>query len=458
MSSDEYVPGQIIINPGNTTPWVVTIYAYSTVGLAPCFAVAPFVVTINKSSVIVPTEVDNVTMCDVYNLPPLTVGHYYSAPTHLAGEELPAGYPITDTTAPTTIYVYAETNTFPNCTDSANFDVTIVPTLIISPIASVFSCDSYTIPLYSNPMFTNTYPITKFYKNIGGPWTNPLPTDEYLPGEVINNFGTTPLVVTIYAYSAVGSAPCFDDEPFVVTIYHTPVIAPAEVLDVTACDAYTLPALTVGNYFYDAAHTQPINNLVLTVTTVVYVYAENSSTPNCTAIESFVINIVNTPTAPAGAALQTFTVTSPADATIANLVVAPSNVIWYASLTDAQTGTNPLQNTSIIIDGATYYAVNMENGCASSPFAVLVAVTLGNPTFTALSLQLYPIPVKTILFIQPSNKRTINKITIIDLAGKIVLIQTTGTNQVNVDHLASGVYIIEAISGEAKFINKFIKN
>jgi len=100
----------------------------------------------------------------------------------------------------------------------------------------------------------------------------------------------------------------------------------------------------------------------------------------------------------------------------------------------------------------------MENGCASSPLAVLVAVTLGNSTFTALSLQLYPIPVKTILFIQPSNNMKINKITITDLAGKNVLIQTTGTNQVNVDHLASGVYIIEAISAEAKFINKFIKN
>jgi hypothetical protein len=164
------------------------------------------------------------------------------------------------------------------------------------------------------------------------------------------------------------------------------------------------------------------------------------------------------PITPSGEASQTFSVVALTDATIANLVISPSNVIWYANLIDAQSGTNPLQNTNVITDGATYYAVNMENGCASSPFAVLVAVTLGNPTFTALSLQLYPIPVKTILFIQPSNNMTINKITISDLAGKIVLIQTTGTNQVNVDHLASGVYIIEAISGEAKFINKFIKN
>jgi hypothetical protein len=146
------------------------------------------------------------------------------------------------------------------------------------------------------------------------------------------------------------------------------------------------------------------------------------------------------------------------EATIANLVNSPSKVIRYANIIDPQSGTNPLQNTNVITDGATYYAVNMENGCASSPFAVLVAVTLGNPTFTVLSLQLYPIPVKTTLYIQPSNNITINKIIITDLTGKIVLIQTTSANQINVDQLASGVYILEAFYGEAKIINKFIKN
>ena len=164
------------------------------------------------------------------------------------------------------------------------------------------------------------------------------------------------------------------------------------------------------------------------------------------------------PTAPSGEAAQTFSVLALTDATIASLIVSPLNVIWYANIIDAQSASNPLQSTSVLTDGATYYAVNMENGCASSPFAVTVSVTLGNPSFKAFSLQLYPIPVKTILFIQPSNNITINKIIITDLTGKIVLIQTTSTTQVNVNQLASGVYILEAFSGEAKFITKFIKN
>lgn len=56
------------------------------------------------------------------------------------------------------------------------------------------------------------------------------------------------------------------------------------------------------------------------------------------------------------------------------------------------------------------------------------------------------------------NYITINNITIKDLAGKIVLIQNENDNQVNLDQLASGIYILEARSGKAKFINKFIKN
>ena len=163
------------------------------------------------------------------------------------------------------------------------------------------------------------------------------------------------------------------------------------------------------------------------------------------------------PTVPTGNAIQSFTVAALTDATIANLVINPTNVIWYASLVDAQSAINPLLSTTVLTNGATYYAVNSINGCASNPFTVQVTVTLGTPRSTVSTLQLYPIPVKTILFIQPSNNNSIDKITITDLTGKVVLTQTTNTNQVNVELLASGMYIIEAVSGDEKLISKFIK-
>ena len=74
------------------------------------------------------------------------------------------------------------------------------------------------------------------------------------------------------------------------------------------------------------------------------------------------------------------------------------------------------------------------------------------------TISVFPNPTRDIVNIQPPNNVSIDKITITDLAGKIVLTQTTNTNQVDVAHLANGMYIIEAVSGEGKFTSKFIKD
>ena len=82
---------------------------------------------------------------------------------------------------------------------------------------------------------------------------------------------------------------------------------------------------------------------------------------------------------------------------------------------------------------------------------------LVNPTFATTSLQLYPVPVKNTLYIQSSNNMVMDKITITDLTGKIVVTQTTNTNQVEVQQLTSGMYIIQAVSGDSTLVRKFIK-
>jgi hypothetical protein len=162
------------------------------------------------------------------------------------------------------------------------------------------------------------------------------------------------------------------------------------------------------------------------------------------------------PTAPSGEAAQTFSVVALTDATIANLVVSPLNVIWFANIIDAQSASNPLQSTSVLTDGATYYAVNMENGCASSPFAVTVSVTLGAAVFGTSSILIFPNPTSSILYFQTQNNATIDKIVITDLTGKKVLEQRNA-NQVNVANLAQGLYVVEAFYSEYKWVSKFIK-
>ncbi|MDV7402551.1 hypothetical protein RZS08_64615, partial [Arthrospira platensis SPKY1] len=53
---------------------------------------------------------------------------------------------------------------------------------------------------------------------------------------------------TIYIYAETGTTPnCTDESSFEVTIFQTPVV---DILqDVTACDSFTLPSLSVGQYF-----------------------------------------------------------------------------------------------------------------------------------------------------------------------------------------------------------------
>jgi len=74
-----------------------------------------------------------------------------------------------------------------------------------------------------------------------------------------------------------------------------------------------------------------------------------------------------------------------------------------------------------------------------------------------LQVKLYPNPATNTLHLQTATNSSLDKITITDLTGKVILTQTNNTTQINVELLASGMYIIEAVSGTEKFTIKFIK-
>ena len=76
-----------------------------------------------------------------------------------------------------------------------------------------------------------------------------------------------------------------------LTINNTPnADAPANVI---ACDSYTLPALTVGNYFtgIGGAGTALSAGANITSTQTIYVYAQTGTIPNCTDENSFSVTI-----------------------------------------------------------------------------------------------------------------------------------------------------------------------
>jgi len=78
--------------------------------------------------------------------------------------------------------------------------------------------------------------------------------------------------------------------PVTLTIIATPQL---DVLtDITECDAYILPTLTNGNYYQESGGIKPIAaGTSITSTQTIWIYAETSTTPNCTNESSFVVNI-----------------------------------------------------------------------------------------------------------------------------------------------------------------------
>jgi gliding motility-associated-like protein len=257
-----------MLNAGEVINSTQMIYIYYQLGN--CIAESEFLVTINTTPNA--DSSSDVSACDSYILPTLTVGNYYTA-TGGNGTMLTAGDVITSSQ---TIYIYAQTNTIPNCSDENSFVVTINTTPNADSPLNVTACDSYTLP---------TLTVGNYYTATGG------------TGTLLNAGTVITSTQTIYVYAQITTTPnCSDENSFVVTINTTPNAD--SPLDVTACDSFTLPTLTVGNYYTATGGTGTLLNAgaVITSTQTIYVYAQTSSIPNCFDENSFVVTINPTPT------------------------------------------------------------------------------------------------------------------------------------------------------------------
>lgn len=234
-------------------------------------------VTITPAPMLDP--VVNVSACDSYTLPVLTVGNYFSQPAGVSPIDI--SNPITSTQ---TVYVYAESGTAPYiCSSEASFVVTINTIQADSP-ADVSACNSYTLPSLSA---NNSY-----YTEPDGP----LGTGTMLNvGDVIS---TTQVV---YIYAQTNTTPnCVDQDSFNVTITTTPTADTIASSSVCSGSNYTFPALTSGSYFTgsNGSGTQyaPSDVVVINSTTTFYVYAESGTAPNtCSNETSFTVTAVDAP-------------------------------------------------------------------------------------------------------------------------------------------------------------------
>ena len=380
----QYNAGDLITTAGTTT-----FYIYDETATTPnCFDEQMFDVTINLTPVL--DGLANQEECDSYTLPTITgtnlTGNeaYYDAPNG-GGTQYNAGDLIT-AAGTTTLYIYDQTATTPNCFDEQTFDVTINLTPVIDGLTNQEECDSYTLPVITG---TNLTGNEAYYDAPNGGGT------QYNAGDVITTAGTT----TLYIYDETVTTPnCFDEQTFDVTINLTPVID--GLANQEECDSYTLPVITGTNLtgneaYYDAPNgggTQyNAGDFITTAgTTTLYMYDETATTPNCFNEQVFDVTINITPT-------FTLASTDPtacgaADGTIIISGLEP-NTTYDVTYTDAggvPLGTNTMNSDAvgdIVIGGLTAGSYSdfivALNGCVTTDNSTINLVDPNAPALDA---------------------------------------------------------------------------
>lgn len=318
--------------PGNTNQITVTqggVYGV-TVNHFGCINTGQ--TTVIVTPVPTPDAPSNVIACGSYILPALTVGNYFSQTN---GQS-----PITNLTLTSsqTVYVFAQSGTTPNCTAENSFQVTINPvvTPTFTPIGTIcINSGSPTLPTTSNNGITGTWNPPTINSGVAGPVTATFTPDQQfcastttmtvtvapltvatftqipsicqgqtppaLPGTSGNGISGswTPAAIdnstpgtAIYTFTP-SSGQCAAGTIMSITVHPMPVVNPVGTVNV--CDTYTLPGLSVGNYFSQPNGVGPITNLTLTSSQTVYIFAQSGTVPNCTDEESFLVTITPSP-------------------------------------------------------------------------------------------------------------------------------------------------------------------
>jgi uncharacterized delta-60 repeat protein len=124
---------------------------------------------------------------------------------------------------------------------------------------------------------------------------------------------------------------------------------------------------------------------------------------------------------------------------------------------DATTGI--ITGTPTELTPPTTYTVSAYNAAGSSSSTLVLSTSvLGLNDFSKNTIKLFPNPTHSLLNLSINDGVQLDKITIVDITGKIVIVQTEHLSTINVEKLAKGVYILTAYAGDKKYQEKFIKD
>lgn len=315
----------------------MTIYIYAVIADG-CSNQSSFKVKINAPAQLDPRS--DIDICNSYTLTPLTNGNYYTGPSG-TGQLLPGGTIIYESQ---TIYMYSATNTTPSCTAESSFELFIF-SVEADSLGPITACDEYVLPALT---------VGNYYANPGGPSAN---SGMLHAGQIITES------TTLYIFTEAGDRIRCEDENIVsITINKTPSLA--LIADVQQCTSYTLPALTVGNYFTapNGTGTPLLAGDEITTNQTIYVYAETGTVPNCFDEVSFDVYI--------------FKVNSLPDVTTCVSYKLPNLAIGNYYTESGGNGTQIPAGTTITASGTYYiYAVsNFLSGCSDETDFVVTIV------------------------------------------------------------------------------------
>jgi len=329
---------------------------------------------------------------------------------------------------------------------------------VAGPIIPGGAAPGVTIPVYGLSLADGQAIIAALTANEINVTLNPPPSVTYLwsNGSILQTTDTgvlnanTDFTVTV-TNNATGCT-----SSVTVNVPVTPLTVPTFTQVAAVCSGSTLAALP----------TTSINGVVGTwspaldnTSTTTYTFTPTPVAGQCLGTATMTITVSSIPATPTGDAIQTVTAPTAGDATLEDIVVSPTSVVWYGSLADAQAGSNPLPNTTVLTNGAIYYAVNVVGTCTSLPLAVTVNVTLGNDEFDSVSFTFYPNPTSSVLNI--SYSKEISEVSVTNLLGQIVMSKKTNSTEVQIDlsPLAESSYFVTVVSeGNQKTVKVIKKN
>jgi hypothetical protein len=126
---------------------------------------------------------------------------------------------------------------------------------------------------------------------------------------------------------------------------------------------------------------------------------------------------------------------------------------------DLYTGTNGPNGpvtpcTAVTINGTPQVLAVGE----TEDYTINIVSNLSLDDFNQDQFSIYPNPSQNVVNIESKNNLIIESVKIVDLSGKLIIEKNQNTNQVDIENLSNGMYIVEVASEGTIYKKKLIKN